>query len=160
MPWRGLHSLLGRGSFSHSEAPWARQAWHQWAVPLRGVLLPDSHRDFPQTGKGAGDDPHPDHSIPPGLSPARPKNPVWSFSERLLRAHSVPGTGAMETISQDGNRKHLPPCPAHSKPWAWAGFSEEARGFAPSSHWHSSAGCPAQGPEGREAAQPPLSLCR
>lgn len=101
MPWCGLHSLLGRGSFSYSEAPWACQAWHQWAVPTEGRFFLTHIETF--------------HKLAKALEmllilttaslltsgPAPPKNSVWSFNEHLLSAYSVPGTGAIETISQD-----------------------------------------------------------
>lgn len=40
VPWRGLHSLLGRGTFTYSEVSWACQALHQWVLfPAKEVLF-------------------------------------------------------------------------------------------------------------------------
>lgn len=83
------------------------------------------------------------------LSPAQCS--VCSFKEYLLLPPVFQAQELLKWFNKIINTKHLPECLAHSKPSACASFSEEACGFAPSTHWHSSARHLAQGLEEKEA---------
>lgn len=71
------------------------------------------------------------------------------MNDYVLRAYSVPGTGAIEMISQDNKYKALVPRTAHSRPSAYARSLRRPGGLPQARVARLSSATPAQGLEGR-----------